>query len=90
MGTKCGNMTTDLGIYRDAVSTANTLIIMKKGNLIEKQQICLDANSAVSRSKFLHFKSVLTILALCLCMVMGGEAWGQTTIFEEHFDASGV
>ena len=78
MGKMCGNMTTDLGIYRDAVSTANTLIIMDKGNLIEKQQICLDANSAASRSKFLHFKSVLTILALCLCMVMGGEAWGQT------------
>ncbi len=77
MGTKCGNMTTDLGIYRDAVSTANTLIIMEKGNLIEKQQICLDANSAASRSKFLHFKSVLTILALCLCMMLGGEAWGQ-------------
>ncbi len=78
MGTKCGNMTTDLGIYRDAVSTANTLIIMKKGNLVEKQQICLDANSAASRSKFLHFKSVLTILALCLCVIMGGEVWGQT------------
>ncbi len=86
MGTKCGNMTTDLGIYRDTVSTANTLIIMKKGNLIEKQQICLDANSAASRSKFLHFKSVLTILALCLCMVMGGEAWGQTTLLSENFD----
>ena len=86
MGTKCGNMTTDLGIYRDAVSTANTLIIMKKGNLIEKQQICLDANSAASRSKFLHFKSVLTILALCLCMVLGGEAWGQIVVFSENFD----
>jgi len=86
MGTKCGNMTTDLGIYRDAVSTANALIIMEKGNLIEKQQICLDANSAASRSKFLHFKSVLTILALCLCMVMGGEAWGQTTLLSENFD----
>ena len=76
----CGNMTTDLGIYRDAVSTVNTLIIMEKGNLIEKQQICLDANSAASRSKFLHFKSVLTILALCLCMVLGGEAWGQASL----------
>ena len=75
MGKMCGNMTTDLGIYRDTVSTANTLIIMKKENHVVKQQICLDANSAVSRSKFLHFKSVLTILALCLCMVMGGEAW---------------
>lgn len=84
MGMKCGNMTTDLGIYRDAVSTANTLIIMEKGNLIEKQQICLGANSAASRSKFLHFKSVLTILALCLCMMMGGEAWGQEelTVYE--------
>ena len=88
MGMKCGNMTTDLGIYRDAVSTANTLIIMEKGNLIEKQQICLDANSAASRSKFLHFKSVLTILALCLCMVMGGEAWGQTVVFSEDFESN--
>lgn len=87
MGTKCGNMTTDLGIYRDAVSTANSLIIMKKGNLIEKQQICMGANSAASSSKFLHFKSVLTILALCLCMVMGGEAWGQEVLLEEDFES---
>ncbi len=86
MGTKCGNMTTDLGIYRDAVSTANTLIIMKKENHVVKQQICTDANSAASRSKFLHFKSVLTILALCLCMIMGGEVWGQTTLLSENFD----
>lgn len=87
MGMKCGNMTTDLGIYRDAVSTANTLIIMEKGNLIEKQQICLDANSAASRSKFLHFKSVLTILALCLCVVMGGEVWAQETLLAEGFES---